>query len=86
MLLEFKCSYDTIFQNTNFQVSKIFRKNTSVFIRRVFTILKLFITKFEIHMEKQKKINSYMNSTIYTFVFRDTILAKFFFFVSLCLF
>jgi hypothetical protein len=27
----------------------------SVFIRRVFTILKLFITKFEMHIEKQKR-------------------------------
>jgi hypothetical protein len=83
---QFKYSYDTSLQNSNFQVSKKFRKNISVFIRLVFTIPKLFRTKFEMHMEKQKRQIDIWIVPFILLSFCDTILVRFLFFVSLWLF
>jgi hypothetical protein len=58
----FKCSYDTILLNSNFQVPKKFRKNIPVFKELCVTISKLFRTKFEMHLEKQKGISIFVPS------------------------
>jgi hypothetical protein len=81
----FKCFYDTIFQNSNFQVCKNFRKNMFVFIRLVFTILKLFRTKFEMHMEKQKR-QIYIWIVPFVLLFFVTLFLLDFSFLFLCVY